>query len=196
MKNSNKFMIAIAAIAIMASVFVACKKEQSKSTIPAAFKINFTPAKTPNELLALKADKSANIIRTVSDFDAVVAAGNTPLSSLSSTDLKSFRESIMTRSGGVVSLKYGMLMDKLTESEFNTVMSYFGVDLPHGYWGYSKDPEIVQALASQPNMKVNDIDQPGYDPGTSFADHKGYYCSTQYPHSCFSCSDCICLSGC
>lgn len=186
---------------LLLSNFSSCKKDHSAAA-PKPYVINFVPAKTPNELQELKADKNANLIRSLADFDAVVAAGNTPFSKLAQSDLQALRSSIVVREGqGVVSLIYGDLAEKMSYDDFATAFSAFGLDIKEGFWGLSKDPQIIAAMSVTAPVKINDIDEPGYDDGeggdvdaSAGKDYFNYYCAGI--RSCKKNRNSWCMSGC
>jgi len=161
--------------------------------------INFTPAKTSAELMALRTQKSANLIRTLEDFDKVAASKTTPLSQLSAKQLGDFRKSLLVKDGiGVVSLYYGDLKESLSYDDFSTVLALFGLDVKQGYWGLSNDPDIQSKFVTG-NLKTNSNNAVGDDGSNAVApveDHSGYLCSTVLVHTCKKAASSICLSGC
>jgi hypothetical protein len=198
--------ILVVAMGVLMLASISCKKSQSSSDVKvtSAYQINFTPAKTPNELRELQANKNANLIRTLSDFDAVVASGSTPFSKLSPTDLEAFRSSLVVRDGlGIVGLQYGVLLGKMSYNDFSNAFAAFGLDIKKGFWGVSQDPEIVAQLADKPAFKVMDggTDDEEFDPelggGTDFSSGKDYYNYYCYGiHTCKKASTYWCMSGC
>ena len=191
-KRNISTRLAIAGL-LLTTIFVSCKKEGNGSAsqsnlISGNSAINFTAAKTSNELIVLRNDPNANIIRTLKDFDAAAALNNNPLSKLSQKDLADFRATIVCRNGvGVVGLKYDLLEKVLSFDDFAIVLSMFGIDAKEGYWGFSKDPVIIAKLA---------LTNTGTSGDSFVADHKEYYCSVLEPHNCKYLKGAICLSGC
>nr|WP_294943427.1 hypothetical protein [uncultured Mucilaginibacter sp.] len=182
----------------LAVLFVSCQKENSSNglkTIDDKPAINFTPAKTSAELLALRAQKSANLVRTLEDFDKVASSKTTPLRKLSPTQLADFRKSLVVREGvGVVSLYYGDLKETLSYDDFSTVLALFGLDVKEGYWGLSNDPAIQSKLVTG-NTQINAVDN-GVNSVAPVEDHSGYLCSALLLHTCKKAANSICLSGC
>src|SRR5688572_30645277 len=128
MRTKINITFALSAL-LLAALFFSCKKEQ-EAAVPEPYKINFVPAKTSNELIALRKDPKANLIRTVKGFEAIAATRTTPLSKLSTDELAMFKEKIVVREGvGVVGLYLGVLREKLSYDEFATVMTLFGLDI-------------------------------------------------------------------
>jgi hypothetical protein len=210
MKRNILAKFAIATV-LVTSVILSCKKADTTSADKQdGYVVNYTLAKTSNELAALQRNSSTNLIRTMNQFDAVAALKNTPLEKLSSTELAELRSSLVCRDGiGVVSLKYGTLEKNLSYDDFATVLSWFGMDVKQGYWGFSKDPAIIAQLALPKitlpkNGGYESLDgDDGTGPDTIYidpfappADHIGYYCSLTLSHTCKKNSDFICLSGC
>nr|WP_294943425.1 hypothetical protein [uncultured Mucilaginibacter sp.] len=195
MKTSTNQIRFSLALLIGLFIYSSCQKEQSgvnstdRKLAPA---MNFTPAKTSAELMALRANKDANIIRTVQEFDNTVSLQNTPLAKLSSTQLATFRNSLVVRDGlGVVSLHYGVLKEALTYDDFAVVLGLFGLDVKQGYWGLSNDPAI-QAKLSPPTQQTSSVSET--NAVAVGKDYEGYYCSLQ--KTCTKAKDYICMSGC
>lgn len=155
------------------------------------YKVNFVLAKTSNELRAIQNDPKANIIRTKSDFDAVVQSNSTPLSKLSDDQIKDFRDHLVERDGlGIISMKFGVIQAALSADDFAEVMGMFGVDTKEGFWGFSQDPKIIEQL----NDGVITTKDGKVRGAKTFTDYDGYYCSG--PSSCSKDEDSICLTGC
>lgn len=189
--NKNSILLTLTMI-LGITFFTACEKEQAfnapkaKEIVPS---INFTPAKTSAELMALRTDGTANLIRTIGDFDAAVASQATPLSKLSATELAEFKNSLVVRDSiGVVSMHYGVLEQALSYDDFAVAMTLFGLDIKQGYWGLSNDPAI-QAKLGLPSLKVNSENAVAV-----VKDYIGYYCSLK--KTCTQAKDYICMSGC
>ena len=188
-----------AASAVMA--FSSCEQDISKSPAPvpsssleSQLKLNFTLAKTNAELAKLHADKNANLVRTPAQFDAILAAGQTPLARLPKAVQQEFRSHLVFREGiGVVGLNFACIESELSYDEFAQVLALFGLDVKQGYWGFSKNPKIMQQLAAGGSgNEASIIDEPVVEePGT---DYKGYHCNGK--HTCLKYSPDICLSGC
>jgi len=193
MKKNNIFKTFILLIGLACSF--SCSKEsnlaQKKETsekISRHYEINFTPAKTSGELLALRKDVKANLIRTVEEFEAIVAARNTPLARLSKEQIGSFRSSITFRKGvGVVSFNYGEIRSQLSYEEFAEVMKIFGLDIKQGYWGLSNDPTITK------KMRATKLQSTVLEAGAP-RDYIDYWC--KYPQTCQKRKDWICMAGC
>nr|WP_294943426.1 hypothetical protein [uncultured Mucilaginibacter sp.] len=157
----NRFLpICFAIVFTLAS----CQKDYSKADLKglaSQTSINFIPAKTSAELLSLRNQKSANIIRTLEDFDAAVLSRSTPLSKLSSDQILDFKNSLTIKPGtGIVSLQYSVLKSALSYDDFAGVMVFFGIDIKQGYWGLSNDPVIQAKLRLSNNMinSTNSVD--------------------------------------
>jgi hypothetical protein len=197
--KSYKLIVAIAFTLIIATFF-ACKKDMhTASSEEKAFTPNYTLAKTSNELLALKNDPNANIIKTLAQFDANIA--HSPLAKVPKDSLQSFRKSLVVRDGfGIVSLNYSALEQSLSYDDFAVVLSMFGIDAKQGYWGFSKDPKIIQKLNGDSNKRSAMLDEGGDDGdvgddgGDGLTDHTGYWC--KFPRDCQKLRGYICMTGC
>lgn len=157
--------------------FTGCQQQEEAVTAQQSgkYELNFTPAKTNSELEALRKDPNANLIRTLAQFDALVADRLTPLSKLPSETLEEFRTNIVVREGiGVVSLKFGDVKKRLSPAEFNEVMALFGIDTENGFWG---------AASSNSARRSNTAE-----------DYHGYSCREK--GTCETFVNAICLSGC
>jgi len=195
MKTSTNQIRFSLALLICLFVYSSCQKEQTNinsADTKLAPAMNYTPAKTSTELMALRANKSANIIRTVLEFDNILSLHNTPLDKLSNEQLTDFRNSLVVREGvGVVSLHYGVLKEALSYDDFAVVLSLFGLDVKQGFWGLSNDPAIQAKLSPQgPKISSND----SVEASAIGKDYEGYLCSLQ--KTCTKSKDYICMSGC
>lgn len=197
-KLRKKTLSVLACITLVtASFFYSCNKNSSENELSKneTFAINFTPAKTSNELTQLRLESKSNVIRNSKDLDNILALKNTPLSKLSTQQLNEFKSEIVYRDGlGVVGFKYEILQSNLSEEDFNTVMNYFGIDSKNGFWGFSKNKDIVAKLslrASSNGDDDNDNDTSNPETGT---DYKEYKCVSA--HNCEMNDKYICLSGC
>jgi hypothetical protein len=171
-------------------LFSSCQKQTAEQPQPTTSKydLNFVPAKTNNELRLLRQDPKANLIRTPADFDALLAAGHSPLAKLSTSVQQAFRNDIAFRPGlGVVGLKYDSIQPLLSEDEFAEVLASFGLDIKHGYWGFSTDPKIIKQLSGS-TATTNSLDE------QLMEDHQGYACESK--GNCKQWSTAICLDGC
>ncbi|MDO6432308.1 hypothetical protein Q4E93_17025 [Flavitalea sp. BT771] len=181
------FTVVLLSGAILALAFKSGNKDASSQK----YKVNFVLAKTSNELKTLRNDHKANILRTVKDFDAVVASKSTPLAKLSQAQIRDFRSSLVERAEvGIVSLKFAGIQEALSYDDFAEVMGIFGVDVKEGYWGFSHDPKIIAQLSGGAEV-TKDVKLRG---AKLFTDYEHYYCAAL--HSCLSRSDAICLTGC
>jgi hypothetical protein len=179
MKTKRLIGATTVALFALAITLFGCKKNGSATE--EVFQPNFRLAKTSNELISLRKNGDANLVRTVAEFDELVKSS--PLSKLPESVILDFRNGLVERAGvGIVSLKFDLIEKSLSYDDFSTVMGMFGLDIKQGYWGFSKDPEISSELVDE------EVD------GTEFADHKGYYCQTA--HNCKYDNRQICLSGC
>jgi len=146
------------------------------------YRINFTPAKTSNELIAIRSNPHANVVRTLSQFDNILTLNETPLNSLPKVVVDEFRSQIAVREGvGIVGLKYGTIKRLLSDDDFATVMAMFGVDTKNGFWGFSKNENVLKSVRGK-RLKV------------FFEDYKEYQCVS--PHNCSTQANYICLTGC
>lgn len=191
--NKKITVICCGALMFSVTIFSSCKKELNttkEEMVESNYVINFVPAKTTNELITLRNNSKANIIRTLKDFNDVLALKNTPLSKLSTKILEDFKSHIVFRDGvGVVGFKFGTLRQALSYDDFAMTLSIFGLDVKQGYWGFSKDPVIVSKLS----LTKTDGYVGSFLP---VADHPGYLCSLTLSHTCAKAEDHICLSGC
>jgi len=167
------------AFCLLASIAFFAFKRSGSSTMSS---INFVPAKTGTELVAIRNNPHANVVRTLSQFDNIVALKETPLNSLPKEVVDEFRSQIVVREGvGIVGLKYGTIKKLLSDDDFASVMAAFGVDTKNGFWGFSKNESVLKSVRGK-RLKV------------FFEDYKGYMCSSA--HNCSLNADYICLTGC
>jgi hypothetical protein len=154
----------------------------NKSAKSTAYSINFTPAKTSNELVALRNNPRANVIKTLSQFDNILALNESPLNTLPKRVVDEFRGQIVVRPGvGIVGLKYGTIKSLLSDADFATVMATFGIDTKDGFWGFSNNANVVKSVR-------------GKRLETVFEDYNGYQCVSS--HNCKKTTDYICMTGC
>ncbi|EFK58071.1 hypothetical protein ACFU8T_16330 [Sphingobacterium spiritivorum] len=190
MRKSKKTMIGI--ILIMASFYLSsCKNSSIEVPVKSKneFKMNYTAAKTSNELIALRENKNANVIRTGLDLESVISSQSTALSKLSNEQLEKFMKGIVFKENvGVVGFNYQILNNSLAADDFAEVMALFGLDVKHGFWGFSSDKNIAEKLS------INEEIRGGSARSLMFEDYKGYRCES--PHNCRMNSDYICLTGC
>ena len=186
-----KIKLSLIAIILLAGMTIwSCKKETNSASEKKTFAINFTAAKTNNELTSIKADPTTNLIRSLSDFDKIVSNYATPLSKLTADELSKFRSTLVTReNSGVVSIDYSVIQSSLSSKDFNEVMSYFGIDSGNGYWGLSKNSQITGQINASAE-KVNDTASPASAP----AEHNHYWCESK--GNCKAKDNAICLDGC
>ena len=181
-----------AAIFLSVSTLSSCQKDGIHPEVSTVNSTQYTPnfvlAKTSNELIALRKDPKANILRSLIDYDAVVA--RSPLVKLSKQDREQFRKQLVVRdSVGIVSINYLIIQKQLNKDEFAQVMSMFGLDVKYGYWGFSTDAKIMQQLSGidvTTNSSNDELQPP--------ADHTYYKCVS--PHNCKKDIEYICLTGC
>ena len=92
--NNKITVICYGTLMLSVAIFSSCKKElrtTKEEMVQSNYVINFVPAKTTNELITLRNNSKANIIRTLKDFNDVLALKNTPLSKLSTKALEDFK---------------------------------------------------------------------------------------------------------
>jgi len=178
MKGNLIIKISIGFCLVATTAFFAFKRP-GNSTMSG---INFVPAKTSNELAAIRNNPHANVVRTLSQFDNILALNETPLNTLPKEVVDEFRRQIAVREGvGIVGLNYGTIKKLLSDDDFASVMAVFGIDTKNGFWGFSKNERILKSVRGK-HLKV------------FFEDYKGYKCVSQ--HNCALNSDFICLDGC
>jgi len=187
MKTKTK--IALALTIMLAAINLQSCKNSTMENSSERFKMNYVPAKTSNELVALRANKSANLIRTKSDFENVIKNQNTPLAKMSPEALERFKQDIVFREKvGIVGFNYQVLKSSLSEDDFNEVMALFGLDTKLGFWGFSVDKEVTKKMSIDRNLRANSSQS------LLFEDYGGYQCIS--PHNCSKMSNYICLTGC
>ncbi len=190
--NHSKKIITIFTITLAIISFSSCKDNVLNDTLESKknFKANYSLAKTGAELITLRSNVSANLVKTKADLDRILADYNTPLNKLSDVALENFKNEMVFRDDvGVVGFNYSILAEQLNENEFAEVLALFGLDAKKGFWGFSKDKEIVQKLSASGDP--NDNEDNGPEEPT---DYKGYKCTS--PHNCEEMSRYICLTGC
>lgn len=187
MKN-KLFHIAGTCLIVFLIFISSCKKQtSSNSNVRIQYHPKYELAKTGNELAKLSGNSAVNIIRSKSDFDDFFKLYETPLLKLSQEELNDFRNNITDRKReGIVGFKFGDLKKKLSYDEFAEVMAMFGIDVKDGYWGFSKNPKIIEKLNSSKKIRGTTTQ--------AFSDHENYKCES--PHNCYATPDYICLSNC
>lgn len=172
--------------------FYSCNKKETITPEDTGVKnaVNFTPAKTNNELELLRANRENNVIRTLADFDALVSSKQSPLSKLPSEVISDFRNNLVVREDvGIVGLKYATIHSLLSEDEFAGVMAWFGLDTKNGFWGFSKNKDVIRKMNPARTMQISKDGE-----GLERTDYKEYKCVS--PHNCEINNRFICLSGC
>jgi hypothetical protein len=178
MKRNLVIKISIGFCLVATIAFFAFNRS-GKSTM---YSINFVPAKTSNELVAIRNNPHANVVKTISQFDNILALNETPLNTLPKEVIDEFRSQLVVRQGvGIVGLRYGTIKKLLSDDDFATVMAMFGIDTKNGFWGFSKNEGVLKSVRGK-RLKA------------FFEDYNEYRCSA--PHTCSKSSDDICLSGC
>lgn len=174
--QTKRVLLALSgALLSVALAFTGCQREEAVTVQQAGkYEINFTPAKTNGELKALTNNQNANMVRTLAQFDALVADGLTPLSKLPAEVVNDFRDGLVFRNGGVAGVRFVSIKKMLTPAEFDEVMAVLGLDTKNGFWG---------AASSNSARRTNTAE-----------DYKGYSCSLAY--TCFKDACCICTSNC
>jgi len=177
MQTKRVFLALVGAMLSATLAFTGCQRgEEVTGQQAGKYEINFIPAKTNTELEALRKDPNANLVRTLAQFDALVADRLTPLSKLPAGVVADFRNHIVFRDGvGVVGFKYGEIEEMLSTSELHEVMALFGLDTQNGFWGIS---------GGSPAGRTNFAEQ----------DYPGYYCFRV--GTCMYDNKSICLSAC
>ncbi len=176
--------------------FWSCQKHslQPEPATKESFAPNFIPAKTSSELLALRKSSTANIIRTLADYKAIEL--KSPLAKLSTEQRLAFQNAInFEPQVSVVSLKYGDIQQALNEDDFATVLVMFGLDVKHGFWGFSKDSNIREIL--QVGDNTTNREAPPSDPNMPEPECNDYinaFCVGN--NSCMYFPNYICMSGC
>ncbi len=151
-------------------------------------------AKTTGELAALRKNYNNNLVRTLNEYDKAVH--HSPLAKLPTYIRARFKESLVFRTNiGVVSVRYLDIEQRLTEDEFAQVMSMFGIDTKHGFWGFSRDAAVVKILGESTGVSNREAPSGG-DPTGEGSDHKNYICSKTFKHTCEPQVGSVCLSGC
>ncbi|MDO6432307.1 hypothetical protein Q4E93_17020 [Flavitalea sp. BT771] len=171
-------------------IVVAFRTEGKHASDMPKYEVNFTLAKTISELKALRKNSAANIIRTIRDFDAEVVSKNTPFKKIPREDFDDFRNGISERAGkGIVSLKFDRIQRRLSADDFAEAMAMFGLDIKNGYWGFSKEPRIIQQLSGDMTItKDGKLRGPNF-----FNAYENYYCDPNL-HACVAKAGYICLS--
>lgn len=189
--NHSKKILTIFTIALAIISFSSCKDNLLNDALGTkkAFKANYSLAKTGAELITLRSNLSANLVKTKVDLDRILADYNTPLNKLSDGTLEDFKKEIVFRDDvGVVGFNYRVLAEQLNENEFAEVLALFGLDAKKGFWGFSKDKEIIQKLSGDPNDNEDNGPEEPTDPRI------GWKC--EGPHQCVQSAYSICLDGC
>lgn len=190
MKKIKSIALLLNVVLFSTLFFYACKKKDNNSSFDSDTTINFTPAKTNNELALIRADKKNNVIRTLSDFDALVASKQSPLSKLPLEVIGDFRNHLTVRENvGIVGIKYASIYGLLSDDEFAEVMASFGLDVKDGFWGFSKNKDVINKMNPEATSVRDESLQSAF-----VEDYKGYECSS--PHNCHVNDSYICLTGC
>jgi hypothetical protein len=177
--KKNLIITAAAGLFLTATIALFSFNKSVKST---EYRINFTPAKTSNELVALRNNSHANVIKTLSQFDNILALNESPLNALPKRVVDEFRSQLVVRAGvGIVGLKYGTIKSLLSDADFATVMATFGIDTKNGFWGFSANENVINSVRGKRLKAI-------------FEDYKEYQCVSS--HNCSKMADYICLTGC
>lgn len=174
--QTKRVLLALSgALLSVALAFTGCQREEAVTTQQAGkYEINFAPAKTNSELKALTNDPNVNMVRTLAQFDAMVADRLTPLSKLPAEVVVDFRDGLVFRNGGVAGVRFVNIKKMLTPAEFDEVMAVLGLDTKNGFWS---------GASANSGRRTNVAE-----------DYKGYICYTR--HSCYVNSCCVCTSNC
>ncbi|MBD1833314.1 hypothetical protein H6F61_11645 [Cyanobacteria bacterium FACHB-472] len=92
------------------------------------------PARTVREFKQLmKTDPSeVSFIRSMNDWELYIRRADSddhPLKSLTQEDIAEFTRSLVFRNGGIAGAYVGMLKDKLTYNQYESLITKFGLDL-------------------------------------------------------------------
>ena len=170
-KKQSLFYVMLFAAVLVSS----CSYQESDGLKQSGtYEINFVPAKTNAELKVLTENPANNLVRSVEQYDELMANRLTPLSNLPQNVQEDFRNGLVFSNNGIASIRYGVVKKMLTETQYHEVMSVFGIDSKDGFWGGASTNARSTTDAAE--------------------DYKGYWCESR--KSCKKDENSICTTNC
>lgn len=182
-------------VTVMVLLFTsqACQKADNQAVEPAQYQLNYVPAKTSSELVALSGNPEVNIIRNIGQLDYVLNNKLSPLSKLSEKDLSFFKQNLIPGKNGFGSIHVGVLKNNLSVGDYEKVMAMFGLDTKDGFWRNANSSNIQNSKTGA--SRTGAPGDSGDGPVTNVLDHQYYKCDGK--HNCERVTqDIICTSNC